>query len=264
MGDLEKKKKFLLMASVVLIFSIVVGYFISVEFGYNLLTVVSTISTIGILLGTLYSVFMANQKDDNPKQNSKQDTNSEKTESSTNDTESQQIGPSSGLRPKQKQAQNKLIQVAYKKFEENPFLFMLTYQGTELIQETAEQLDMDQDEVSKVWQFSKDDGFFRKRGNAWRMTPKSLFRVKELGQEIQLEDSIQEEILDSLFQEYRSSPNHAPVSQNTLLNSISQTRETILQNLWYLCEKNYIERNGYMGNKADYEITRLGRQVMDK
>lgn len=261
MGQLGKKGKFAMTAFAVPIFAIIVGYVISSWFNYNLIATVSTIFTAGIFLAAIYGSFFAEGSSTSENTNvvSERDT----PDSSSESDSSQQIGPTAGLRSKQKQIQNELIKVAYEEFEENPFSFMVTHRAQGLVDEVSDRLDVEQSDVSKVWQFCKDDGFFRKRGNAWRMTPKAVFRGEELGQEGDLDNAIQEEILDALLQEYRNDPHHSRVSQDTLLDAISQSRKVVLQNLWYLCEKRYVEREAYLGGNANYEITGLGRRVLE-
>jgi hypothetical protein len=267
MSPLGRKSKFAVTAVVIFIFAIVSGYVISIQFNYSLIATVSTIFTAGIFLAAIYNSFFAerssisvhNESFKNESAASGQNT----PDSSSELTNSQQLGPTSGLRPEQKQIQNELIKTSYKEFEENPFTFRLTHQGQRLVNEVSDRLDADQSEISKVWQFCKDSEFFRKRGNAWRITPKAVFRAEELGQNIQLDDGIQEEILDALLQEYRNDPYHSRVSQDTLLGAIPQSRKVVLQNLWYLCEKRYIEREAYLGGAANYQITDLGRRILE-
>lgn len=267
MDRLGRKRKFAVTASTVLIFAIIVGYAVSSRLNYNLITTVSTIFTAGIFLAAIYGSFFAEGSSTTASNETSENTNvvseRDKPDSSSESGNSQQIGPTAGLRPEQKQVQNELIRVAYEEFEDNPFSFMVTYQAQGLVDEVSERLDVEQNDVSKVWKFCKDDEFFRKRGNAWRITPKAVFRAGELGENVDLENAVQEEILDTLLQEYRNDPHRSRVSQNTLLDAISQSRKVVLQNLWYLCEKRYVERAAYLGGNADYEITDLGRRVLE-
>jgi hypothetical protein len=261
-----EKGKFALVALAILAISLISGYYISRTYGFNPLLTISTIFTAGILLvGLFETVSTDEQPRPEIRTENSGDSPEEIAESSSNSDEdsSQRIGSSAGLRPEQKQIQNELLQVAYQEFEQDPFSFMLTYQAPHLVEEVADRTNSEQDDVSHVWQFCKDDGFFRKRGNAWRMTPKAVFRAEELGEDVHLDDNIQEDLLNSLLQEYRNDPHRSRVSQNTLLNSFSHDREVIMQNMWYLCEKNYVERESYVGGNAEYEITGLGRRVAE-
>lgn len=261
MVRIGSKGQFVVTAFSILIFAIVVGYVISSRFGYNLIATISTVFTAGILLAGIYPAFFAEESSSSENTNAVSERNT--SSSSSESGSSQQIGPTTGLRPEQKQIQNELIRAAYDRFEKNPFSFAVTPQAHRLVDDVSDRLDVNQSDVSEVWKFCKDDGFFRKLGNAWRITPKAVFRAEELGIEIELDDAIQEEILDNLLQEYRNDPHRSLVSQDTLLDVISESRKTVLQNLWYLSEKRYVEREAYLGGGANYEITDLGRRVLE-
>lgn len=173
------------------------------------------------------------------------------------------IGATSGLTPEQKQLQNELLKVAFDEFADEPFAFMVTYQAPHLIDEVADRSDADEDAVRTVWKFCRDDGFFRKRGNSWRMTPKAVFRAEELGLDVGLDDGVQEELLDALLQSYRDDPHRPKVGEGTLLEAVGQSQDGVLLNLWFLCEKGYVERESYVGGRAEYQITDRGRRYME-
>lgn len=262
MVSLGKRGKFALIAFLVLIGALLVGYTISEIFNVNILLAVSTIFTGGILLAALYGELAEERTEPikEPEEVSEEDEGSSESQEGSNRTE--RIGPTPGLRPHQIQIQNTLIEIAYEEFEENPFSFMVTHQAPQLIEEVANRTGSDTAEVRKVWKFCKDDELFRKRGNSWRITPKFVFRAQEIGLEVHLEDRVQDEILESLVQEYQNEPHHPQVSQETLLKAFDQDRSVILQNLWYLCEKDYLEREAFIGGNANYEITSFGRRMV--
>ncbi|TQQ81869.1 hypothetical protein [Halonotius roseus] len=255
---------FIIFGSVVLASSLLIGYLISENSKYGLISSISAVFIGGNMLVGLYQLVSTDRNHTNIGLGEKQDQDSKQNEEddSQETAKSNQIGPSKSLRPEQIQAQNELIRTAYDEFEENPFTFMLTYQASGVVEEVAEQINADKEIVSKVWQFCKDDEYFRKRGNSWRLAPKALYRAEELGVETRLDEDIQDKILNSLLQEYRDNPHHSPVGQETLLETIAGEKKTILQNLWFLCEKNYVEREGYIGG-AWFEITKLGRRVAE-
>ena len=175
----------------------------------------------------------------------------------------QRIGPTVGLQPEQKKIQNELIEIAFKEFTDKPFAFTLTYQAPRLISEVIERTNADEDAVQTVWKFCRDDEFFRKRGNSWRITPKAVFRAEELGLDVALNDALQEEILDTFLQAYQSDPHHPMVGEEDITKSMGQPRNEILQNLWFLSEKGYIEREAYIGGDAVYQITDHGRRYLE-
>jgi len=187
----------------------------------------------------------------------------EQDESSQEQSSGFNIGPSSGLDTEQKDIQNEIIRVAYNEFEDQPFRFMLSHRASHLISEVADRTSVDEETVQSIWKFSRDDEFFRKRGRSWRMTPKALFRAEELGLDIKLSDEIQEELLDVLLQSYRSDPHHHRIRQESLIEDMEYPRASTLQNLWFLEEKGYIEREAYLGGNADVEISDRGRRYME-
>jgi DNA-binding PadR family transcriptional regulator len=53
------------------------------------------------------------------------------------------------------------------------------------------------------------------------------------------------------------------VGEEDIVKSVDQSQNKILQNLWFLCEKGYIEREGYIGGNAVYQITDRGRRYLE-
>jgi predicted transcriptional regulator len=60
-----------------------------------------------------------------------------------------------------------------------------------------------------------------------------------------------------------SDPHHPMVGEEDIVKSVDQSQNKILQNLWFLCEKGYIEREGYIGGNAVYQITDRGRRYLE-
>jgi len=186
----------------------------------------------------------------------------DRTESST-----QRVSATDGLSPEERRVQNALIREAYQQFREEPFTFWPTSRGGRVVSPVKENFeDIDNDVVDRVWQFSKDDGFFKRRPGkkSWQLTPKALWRADVLGEEILLDDSVQEEILDVLLQAYRENPTHSRIDRDELLSAVGVDAGIVDQNLWLSREKGYVETHAYIGSGAGYsevEITKLGREV---
>jgi hypothetical protein len=262
MVSIGQKGKFALVAFLVLIGALLFGYAISEIFNVNILLTVSTIFTGGILLAALYGELTEEPAEPDNSSEEVSETDEDSPSSQEGSTRTERIGPTSGLRPYQIQIQNTLIEIAYEEFEENPFSFMVTHQAPHLIAEVANRTGPDKTEVRKVWKFCRDDELFRKRGNSWRITPKFVFRAQEIGLAVHLDDTVQDEILDSLMQEYQNEPHRPQVSEQTLLDAFDQDNKIIIQNIWYLCEKDYLEREAFLGGNANYEITSFGRRML--
>lgn len=173
-----------------------------------------------------------------------------------------------GLSPDEKRVQNALIKKAYQDFSDDPFTFMITRGAPHLVQEIVEAVDrVDQETVEKVWRFSKDDGFFKRQpgGNSLRFTPKAVWRAKELGEEVRLDETVQDEILDVLLQAYRENPRGPKIDRDELIEAVGRDTDDIDHNLWLLEEKGYVETEAFLnardGGYDNVKITKLGREV---
>ncbi len=157
-----------------------------------------------------------------------------------------------------------MILESYEYFAERPFSFVT---GRVIVSEINDKLDnINRGIIQKVWKISKDDGFFKKRGNGWRFTPKAYWRAEELGEETYIDEDIQNEILEVLLQNYRDDPVHPWVSRENLIGSLKYSEKEIDHNLWLLSEKKYVETQSYIDSKSSgyskVKITSLGRDVV--
>lgn len=180
----------------------------------------------------------------------------------------QQVGATDGLSATERRVQNELIRESYRRFAERPFTFWPTPRGEMLhsyLQEEFE--DVDEDVIDKVWRFSKDDGFYKRRPGkrSLTITPKTLWRAEELGEDLLLDDAVQDEILDVLLQSYRSDPTYPRVGREELIEALGQSPDIVDHNLWLLREKGYVDTKAYIessdGGYRGAEITQLGRKV---
>ncbi len=178
------------------------------------------------------------------------------------------VGATEGLSATERRVQNELIRESYRRFSEQPFTFWPSPQGERLRSYLNDEFgDVDEDVIDKVWRFSKDDGFFKRRPGkrSLTITPTTLWRAKELGEELLLDDAVQDEILDVLLQSYRSDPTYPRVDRDELIEAVARSSDVVDHNLWLLREKGYVETQAYInssdGGYSEAEITKLGRQV---
>ncbi|MFC5133481.1 MULTISPECIES: hypothetical protein [Haloferacaceae] len=178
------------------------------------------------------------------------------------------VGATEGLSATERRVQNELIREAYRRFAERPFTFWPTPQGEMLCSYLQDEFDdVDEEVINKVWRFSKDDGFFKRRPGkrSLTITPTTLWRAEELGEEILLDDAVQDEILDVLLQSYRADPTYPRVDRDELIEAVGRSSDVVDHNLWLLREKGYVETQAYInssdGGYSEAEITKLGRQV---
>lgn len=180
----------------------------------------------------------------------------------------QRVTATSGLSLTERQVQNTLIKEAYMQFAEGPFRFQVMRSGHPLVEEVTDLFDDVEDEaIEKVWRFTRDDGFFTRQpgGNAWRLTPKAVWRAYELGEEILLNDDVQDEIMDVLLQAYREEPSYPRIDRDDLLAAVGFSEDEVDHNLWLLAEKGFMETQTYLNERdAGYDevgITQVGRDV---
>lgn len=180
----------------------------------------------------------------------------------------QQVGATEGLSATERRVQNELIREAYDRFAEQPFTFWPTPRGEMLRSHLQDEFEnIDEEVIDKVWRFSKDDGFFNRRPGkrSLTITPKTLWRAEGLGEDLLLDDTVQDEILDVLLQSYRSDPTYPRVDRDELIEALGRSPDIVDHNLWMLREKGYLDTQAYINSSnagySEVEITQLGRQV---
>lgn len=192
----------------------------------------------------------------------------EEAQSATGAEDKQRITATSGLSPTERQAQNTLLKEAYQQFADGPFTFRVMRSGHPLINKVKGRFDYGEDEtIEKVWRLTQDDGFFKRQpgGDAWRLTPKAVWRADELGEDILLDDDVQDEIMDVLLQAYRDDPSYPRINRDDLLAAVGFPEDEVDHNLWLLAEKGFVKTEAYINERdAGYDevqITQLGRDV---
>lgn len=193
------------------------------------------------------------------------DDQSGSNENDEQSSDSSRVTATSGLSPTERRVQNELIQTTYRTFEDRPFTFTVNRQAPSLIEEVADTVDgVDRETVERVWQFTIDDEFFNRPpgGNSLQMTHKGVQRAEDLGEDVLLDDDVQDEIMEILFAAYREDPSRPRVGRDELMEALSFGEDVVDQNLWLLEEKGFVEVNTSMGGGYHaVEITDLGRQV---
>lgn len=217
------------------------------------------LGTIGILLLSFLNISteLASGDDSTPN-----------TDSATSkDTNEPSATP--GLSLTERRVQNALITNAYRDFAEGPFLQLLPRDQAPYRDSIMDTIDAaDEEAVQRVWRFSKDDGFFQRRPSSKSLTlaPKAVWRAESLGEEVLMDDTVQDEILDVLLAAYRENPSYARVDRDVLIDAVGSSADDVDHNVWWLEEKGYVEVTQYVGpaDDAGYdtaEITDLGRQI---
>jgi Mn-dependent DtxR family transcriptional regulator len=172
--------------------------------------------------------------------------------------------PSDGLTAEQRQIQNEIIRRAYDRFDDNPYGAI--FHRSSFIDEISNELDVSEESVQKVWKITRDDGFFKKRGSSIHITQLGLDRAEALGEDLLIDDAIQDDILDILDEEYREDPHRPKITRDQLIEAMDCSSDAVDHNVWLLDEKGYIEKQTYMGDSRGYQsvqITNLGRRVLE-
>lgn len=182
----------------------------------------------------------------------------------------QKVSATEGLSATERRVQNKLLREAYHRFVERPFTFWPSPRGEELRSYLNDEFeDVDEEVIDKIWRFSKDDSFFKRRPGkrSLTITPTALWRAQELGEDLLLDDGVQDEILDVLLQSYRSDPAYPHVDRDDLIAAVGHSPDVVDHNLWLLREKGYVETQAYINSDdtgySEVGITQLGRQVAE-
>jgi len=246
----------------VTLFVILVAYGFATVTGHSFIQLVlagGALGTIGILLLTFI----------NTSTESANATDSTAVTDSTTSTATDDASATSGLSPTERRVQNALITNAYRDFSEGPFLQLLPRDQAPYRDAIMESVDAaDEETVQRVWRFSKDDGFFKRRPGSKSLTlaPKAVWRAEALGEEALVDDAVQNEILDVLLAAYRENPSYARIKRDPLIDAVGFPADDVDHNVWWLAEKGHLEVTQYVGpdDDAGYdtaEITDLGRQI---
>lgn len=254
-----------------LAFKLIAGWIVSLILAYGIasqsnFSIVQAAGVLVMLTSIGSFILQHHQTDQQPVQspNDEVDNLSSFDHEEENSTSSR-VTATSGLSPTERRVQNELIRTTYRTFTDRPFSFTVHRQAQHLIEDVADAVDsVDEDTVERVWQFTIDDGFFERPpgGNSLQMTPIGVQRAGELGEEVLLDDDVQDEIVDILFAAYREDPSRHRVGRDELLEAVGFDEDVVDHNVWLLEEKGFVETTTSMG--AGYhavEITRLGREV---
>lgn len=92
-----------------------------------------------------------------------------------------------------------------------------------------------------------------------------MWRADELGEEILLNEAVQDDIMDVLLQAYREQPSYPRINREDLLAAVGVSEDEIDHNLWLLAKKGFVETEAYLNEREagydEVEITPLGRDV---
>lgn len=228
--------------------------------------IVGVVGTLGILTVQLIRLVQPEAQ--------QQTVSNDTTNSANKSTEPTVEGQSretatSGLSPSERRLQNKLIKTAYRDFADNPFHFITHRRTPNFVNELAEDIDsVDAETAQKVWRITVDDGFFQRSPGAksLKFTPKAVRRAEALGENILIDDTIQDEVLEVLLEAYLEDPDHPRISRDELIEAVGFGEDEIDHNVWFLEAKRFVETQTFLGVKEGYkfvEITSTGRKVAE-
>jgi len=133
------------------------------------------------------------------------------------------------------------------------------------IQEIQEVLDVDSREAQDVWQLFKDR-YVRSRPakNGDLLSHEGIERVDQIRDNVPLDENLQEEIVEYLYDHYLESPSRAAVERDQLLQDFDASETKIDLNTYILKTAGWVETNTQMGiGDAGYtsiELTEIGRK----
>lgn len=228
--------------------------------------VIGMLGTLGILAIQAHEVSTKLDTIEEDEKSEKRESTSDSSENEDLDDSSsgQQVGAIEGSSATERRVQDELIREAYRQFAERPFTFWSSPQGEYLRNHLQDEFeDVDEEVIGRVWRFSKDDGFFKRRPGkrSLTVTPTALWQAEELDEDLLLDDAVQDEILDVLLQSYPR------VNRGNLIEAVGRSPDVGDHNLWLLREKEYVEIQAYINSDdagySEVEITQLGRQVAE-
>jgi len=143
----------------------------------------------------------------------------------------------------------------------NPFSDIVFKDG--LVDDVLQRLDSDVDrnDVEYVWKLMVEEGYFRKRGSARRITAKEIDEAAELGVDTKLDSQLQDDILEILKEAERNDVNNPEVEREELLGQLDADPEAVDYNVFYCNSKGWIDVKTFIEESPWRwaEITRLGR-----
>lgn len=135
------------------------------------------------------------------------------------------------------------------------------------IQQIQEVLDVDSQEAQDVWQLFKDRYVYpRPTKNSDLLSHEGIERVDEIRDDVPVDEDLQEELVDYLYDYYLERPSRAAVERDKILEDFDGSEIKIDLNLYILKTAGWVETNTQMGiGDAGYrsaELTEIGRMQL--
>lgn len=253
-------------AGFVVFLSVILGVVAGRYSNFHMIEVIVGVNAIAGLVAVVYQLSSNEQPHiGNVQREEQQESDTIDTETHSEDeNERSRIGASDGLTAEEQAVQNEMIRRDYRDFYENPVANFVYRQPS--VNGLSEDWEEDTETVRKVWRISTDDGFYDRKKNSWELSPKAVQRAEELGEDILLDENIQDEVLELLLENYRDNPMRPLVSRDTLIDALDCSENEIDHNIWLLKKKRYVETEAYIGDSRGYsevKITDLGRRVVE-
>ncbi|MFD1572216.1 hypothetical protein [Halorubrum laminariae] len=146
-----------------------------------------------------------------------------------------------------------------------PHTFYIT--AGHAIQQIEDILDVDSREAQDVWQLFNDRYVIqRPTKNGDLLSHEGIERVDEIRDDVPVDEELQEDLVDYLYDYYLENPSRAAVERDQLLTDFDVSETKIDLNLYILKTAGWVETNTQMGiGDAGYrsvELTEMGRRQL--
>lgn len=254
-------------AGLIVVLSVILGIVVGQYTRYHMIEVILGVNAVAGLVAVVYQ--LSNRHEQPRYEEIQQEEESENgvinmKNQNKNEQQRSRIGSSNGLTAEERAVQNEMIRRDYRNFYQNPVANAILRQPT--VNGVSGDWEEDGDTIRKVWRISTDDGFYDKRKNSWELSPKAVERAEELGEDILINEEIQNEILGILIENYRDNPMRPAVSRDMLIKALDCSEDELDLNIWFLKKKRYVETEAYLGDSRGYrevKITDLGRRILE-
>jgi len=161
---------------------------------------------------------------------------------------------------------DQVLEHIYDEFiDPQPHNFYIT--AGQVIQQIQEVLDVDSREAQDVWQLF-EDRYVRPRPtkNSDLLSHEGIERVAEIRDDVPVDEDLQEELVDYLYDYYLENPSRAAVERDQILDDFDESATKIDLNLYILKTASWVETNSQLGiGDAGYrsvELTEVGRKQL--
>jgi hypothetical protein len=135
------------------------------------------------------------------------------------------------------------------------------------INNIQEILDVDGREAQDVWQLFKDRYVYpRPTKNSDLLSHEGIERVDEIRDDVPVDEDLQEQLVNYLYEAYIESPSRAAVDREQILDDFDESEKKLDLNLYILKTAGWVETNSMVGigdeGYRSVELTELGRKQL--